>query len=95
MSIYVDDLVSWPKHVLKDRHRKAKEAVWCHMVSDGRIEELHAFARTIGVDKTRFIYGSAFNHYDLTPLKRAQAVQGGAIEVDFDMLLEIMRLAKQ
>ena len=64
------------------------------MTSDGDDAELHAFAKKIGVDKGRFVNGSAFDHYDLTPLKRAQAVKEGAIEVNYDTLREVMWVYK-
>jgi hypothetical protein len=67
VAILVDDCV-WP---WRDR-------LWCHMVSDTSLDELHAFARWIGVPERAF----GGDHYDIPEEARAIAVQEGAIEVD-------------
>jgi len=67
MAILVDDC-TWP---WRDR-------LWCHMISDTSLEELHAFARWIGVPPRGF----GGDHYDLTEEARAIAVEEGAIQVD-------------
>ena len=50
---------------------------WCHMVTDGSFEELHAFAERLGIARRRF----QGDHYDLHPALRARAVLLGAHEV--------------
>jgi hypothetical protein len=50
---------------------------WCHMVTDVALDELHAMARTIGIPEAAF----QGDHYDLTPYRRALAVELGAVEV--------------
>ena len=50
---------------------------WCHMVSDESEQELHNFAKQIGVRREWF----QGNHYDLSPGKRLVAVRSGAREV--------------
>lgn len=65
-------------------HRRAgscRSGEWCHLATDGAIEELHAFAATIGVPRMAFHFHPAHPHYDLTPSKRAVAVAAGAREV--------------
>jgi hypothetical protein len=71
MSIYVDPLFQWP----------TQSRLWCHMATDGSIEELHTFARSIGMKQAWFQSHKAHPHYDLTASKRIAAVAHGAIEV--------------
>ncbi len=66
MTILVDDCI-WP---WRDR-------LWCHMVSDTGLEELHAFARWLGIPERGF----QGDHYDLPEEARAVAVAEGAREV--------------
>jgi len=54
---------------------------WCHLATDGTLEELHAFAERIGVPPRAFHFHGDHPHYDLTPERRAAAVAAGAIEV--------------
>lgn len=71
MTIYVDTL----------RHYPNMKNLWCHMATDGDIEELHTFAANIGLRRERFQNHSFVPHYDLTEHKRDQALQAGAIPV--------------
>ena len=66
MAILVDDCI-WP---WRDR-------LWCHMISDTSLDELHAFARWVGIPERAF----GGDHYDITEEIRGIAVQEGAIEV--------------
>lgn len=69
--IYVDELREWPS------------GEWCHMWhANNDLEALHAFAETLGLERkwlheSRGISGF-FPHYDLTPVKRKQALAYGA-----------------
>lgn len=56
---------------------------WCHMVSDTSEEELHAFARRVGMRRewAQLRPRASAAHYDLTPSRRARAVRLGAVEV--------------
>ena len=54
-----------------------RDRVWCHMVSDTSLEELHEFARGLGIPERGF-HG---DHYDLPSHVRAVAVERGAREV--------------
>ncbi len=54
---------------------------WCHLATDGSIDELHAFAEAIGVPRVAFHAHPRHPHYDLTPERRAVAVARGAVEV--------------
>lgn len=69
MTVYVD----------KPLHRFGR-MVMCHMMAD-TLEELHAMADLIGVDRRHFQPESS-PHYDICKQKRAIAVGAGAKEVD-------------
>lgn len=71
MSIYVDDLFTWP----------GKRGQWCHMMTDGDLSELHEFAKRIGLKRSWFQNKLRLPHYDLRPSMRERAIQAGAIEV--------------
>jgi len=52
---------------------------WCHMVSDASLEELHAFAKKLGL-KREWFQDKKVPHYDITENKRRQAISMGARE---------------
>lgn len=62
----------------------------CHMLAD-TVEELHAMAEIIGIERKWFQDKAFFPHYDICKSKRALAVQAGAIEVNRRGLYEIMK----
>jgi len=73
VSVYVDQLFhTYPRPSW--RHSEA-----CHMTADS-LEELHAFARSIGLKRGWFQPGR-HAHYDLTRSRRAFAVKAGALEI--------------
>jgi hypothetical protein len=81
MSVYVDGLTQHPPEAYKDdaqaRRVGGKNSHrWCHMMADTDAE-LHAMAVKIGMKRAWF----QGDHYDLTPGRRAFAVQMGAKEV--------------
>jgi len=83
MTVYVDDLmtcVPTPRWL----HRSS-----CHLMADSE-EELSAFADRMGL-RREWKQGGSVPHYDLTPNKRKQAVQQGAVEVDMPMMIERLR----
>ena len=77
--ILVDALMKYPTEVTKGLPGQT----WCHMVSDLDMDELHAAARFIGC-KREWFQG---DHYDLTPRRRREAVENGAVEVTSRELL--------
>lgn len=97
MTIYVDALFQWgvPGKYKGTRAAQAERVgrkhghMWCHMVSDqgADCEELHAFARRLGMKREWFHR----NHYDLTPTTRALALDSGAIEIDRKGIVGIWR----
>lgn len=77
MPVYVDPLISWPSKAKTPRCFKDKPS--CHMYADTPAE-LHALAARIGMKREWFQNHRVVGHYDLTPAKRALAVEFGAIE---------------
>jgi hypothetical protein len=71
--VYVDQLTIYSakltKHLPSD--------TWCHLWSDD-VEELHEFAKKIGMKRSWFQNKPTFPHYDLVPRRRAAAVKLGA-----------------
>jgi hypothetical protein len=76
--IYIDDLFEW-----------GKRGSWCHMVTDGNLEELHTFAAKIGL-KRCWYQSQSHPHYDLRPSKRDLAIKNGAETITGRQLVEIM-----
>jgi len=72
MPVYVDDL----------NHYSGK-GWWCHMAveTDGDLQELHAFAKKIGLKRAWFQEHIRIPHYDLVRSKRSLALEWGAIAV--------------
>lgn len=84
MAVYVDRLRSWGWKM------RGREVDSCHLLTDGPLEELHALAERIGMKRAWF-QGKRIPHYDLTPSRRAAAVQAGAIEVTDQELVALLR----
>lgn len=78
MAILVDEC-RWPW----------RERLWCHLVSDHSLEELHEFAERLGIPRRAF----QGDHYDLHELGRSVAVAAGAIEVTSRELLQRLKSA--
>jgi hypothetical protein len=55
--------------------------MYCHMATDGDLYELHVMAQRIGLKFSWFQNKVGHPHYDLSPNKRALALQNGAVEV--------------
>ncbi len=70
MAVYVDDAV-WPW----------RGQLWCHLLADS-LEELHSFAKSIGLKKEWFQGDTKYPHYDMNENRRKIAVKKGAIEID-------------
>ena len=70
MAVYVDDAVwSW------------RGQLWCHLLADS-LDELHQFAKSIGLKKEWFQGHTKYPHYDMNENRRKIAVKKGAIEID-------------
>jgi len=81
MTIYVDSITSYPSSTITPSARRFG-IKWCHLWTDGNIEELHEFAKKIGLKKTWFQNKKRFPHYDIVPGKQKLALQNGAVYMD-------------
>jgi hypothetical protein len=72
--IYVDELRPARKQV--GPHPPGTE--WCHLTTDGSLEELHQFAEKIGMQRAWF-QNKRVPHYDLRKSGRDIALQKGAV----------------
>jgi len=84
MAVYVD-----PVQKSKRTDRWAYDTM-SHLVAD-TLEELHAFAKRIGLRQEWFQEHEKLPHYDITENMRALAVRRGAIEVDHRFLVKLMK----
>lgn len=90
MGVYVDSPFVAVAHEPQARRAGARHGhFWCHMLADTR-EELHIFAARLGMRRAWFQPGSA-PHYDLTPPRRALAVQLGARELSRREMVALIR----
>lgn len=78
VSILVDPAI-WPW----------RGAMFCHLVSDRDLDELHAFARWLGVPARAF----GGDHYDISADMRVVAVEEGAREVSSRELVRALYAA--
>ena len=67
--------------ILVDRLRRYPSGFWCHMVTDASLEELHDFARRLGLRREQFQRHERLPHYDLRPHMREKALALGAAAV--------------
>lgn len=74
MAVHVDEVMRWAH--ARGRFRAGS----CHMTADSRAE-LHAFARAIGLPRSRFHATPKMPHYDLLPSERGRALEAGAVFV--------------
>ena len=84
MTIYIDPLRDY--HALTGA---GLPGLWCHMVTDGDLEELHTFASRLGLPRRRFQAHPRHPHYDLVPAARHMALSLGAVEVTTMQLVRI------
>ena len=73
--IMVDEVRVWPTTIL------CFKAGSCHLTTDDDLDELHAFARRLGMRRTWFQNHPIAPHYDLTPGRRSLALDLGAVFV--------------
>lgn len=60
------------------------------MVAD-TLDELHAMAKSIGIQRKWFQNNKDHPHYDLSQSKKRLAIENGAIEIDNRQLVELVR----
>ncbi|WP_394791161.1 DUF4031 domain-containing protein [Rhodoferax sp.] len=82
MAIYVDDArIHW------------RGGQWCHMLADS-LEELHMFARLLGVHRRWFHRTASYPHYDITVEMRDRAIDQGALLSDKATIILCARVLK-
>ncbi|MBY4804469.1 DUF4031 domain-containing protein [Burkholderia diffusa] len=70
MAVYVDNArIAW-------RGRR-----WCHLVADS-LDELHGFAKSLGLKRGWFQAQASLPHYDVTVEVRDVALSRGAMQAD-------------
>jgi hypothetical protein len=74
--VYVDPVRTYPMRGCSGAARE-----YCHLATDGALDELHTFAASIGLPRIAFHEGARHPHYDLRPAYRARAIEQGAVEV--------------
>lgn len=68
MAVYVDNVrIAW-----RGRH-------WCHLVADN-LDELHVFAKKLGLKREWFQDSASYPHYDVTIESREKAIFLGAMK---------------
>jgi hypothetical protein len=75
VAVFVDELSMWLPKQPRPFHEGS-----CHLTADS-IDELHAFARRIGLRRGWFQDHALAPHYDLTPARRERAIAAGAVFV--------------
>lgn len=63
--------------------------MWCHLVSDTSLDELHVFAVSLGMPREAF----QGDHYDVHEDLRALAIEYGAEQVNSRELVQRLRSA--
>ena len=79
MSVYVDKALN-----------RYGRMFMSHMVAD-TLDELHAMADTIGIQRRWFQANASTPHYDVCQTKKAMAIAYGAIELDRAPYVEVIR----
>ncbi|WP_233518855.1 DUF4031 domain-containing protein [Paraburkholderia xenovorans] len=59
---------------------------WCHLVADS-LDELHRFAKSLGLKRGWFQAKASLPHYDITVEVRDLALSRGAVQADRRMLV--------
>jgi hypothetical protein len=72
MAVYVDELQRWPTGI------RCFKSGSCHLTAD-TLEELHSFAKRLGLKREWFQPHRILDHYDLTPRRREKALMLGAV----------------
>lgn len=63
--------------------------IMCHMLAD-TVEELHEMAEKIGM-KREWFQEKSTPHYDVSLSRRKLALENGAIEIDKEKVVELIR----
>ena len=89
MSVYVDQaFISATVHNGSAVHTSK----WCHLMADST-DELVEFGKRIGLKESWLqSRGKVTEHFDVTQPKRRAAVAAGAIEIDSEKAVDLLRL---
>jgi hypothetical protein len=83
MAVYVDaEAIRW----------RGRE--WCHLVADS-LDELHVFAKKLGLRRQWFQEKSYYPHYDVTMSVRDKALNFGALSIDRAALIACCKKIRQ
>jgi len=77
VTVYVDEVRT---HQMPTTIPRVFRAGSCHLTTNGDADELHAFARRLGLKRAWFQDGRT-PHYDLTASRRARALELGAVPI--------------
>jgi len=72
VGVMVDEIRVWPTKIACFRSGS------CHLTTTGPLDELHAFAKRLGLKHQWFQDHALAPHYDLTPRRRQAAIRLGA-----------------
>lgn len=82
MAVYVDsEEIQW------------RGRAWCHLVADS-LDELHAFAAHLGLQRRWFQDRSFYPHYDVTVSVRDRALRIGAVDADRETIIARCKLMR-
>lgn len=62
----------------------------CHMLAD-TAEELHAMADAIGINRKYYQKDASSPHYDICKSKRASAISLGAVSINRQQVVDLIR----
>ncbi len=68
-------------------HWPWRDRMWCHLISDSSLDELHAFAAKLGIPQRGF----QGDHYDIPHDLRTAAIEHGALEVSSREIILALR----
>lgn len=86
-----DELVGVAMSVYVDKSRNPyRGMLMSHMIAD-TIDELHGMAERLGLRRSWFQGKASSPHYDICQEKRAQAVRLGAVELERNAFVEVIR----
>jgi RimJ/RimL family protein N-acetyltransferase len=77
----------WDMILVDDCRWPHRDRLWCHMISDTTFDELHSFARELGIPRIAF----QGDHYDLHEEARQAAIDGGATPVPSREIVRALR----
>ena len=72
----------------------SRGGIWCHLVADS-LDELHSFAKRLGLKRQWFQHAASYPHYDVTISMREKALRLGAAEGKRITIIECARQLKE